>query len=610
VEPEVDVDYDSDDDWGVEAPAEANRNTRGKLVEEKECYTQEDEYNEMGENLTFKISRDSKTISPETQYFFRDHMDFSDPYPDVTQEEANRILPLAKHGDGLDDFLEAVIEHPSKYSYAVLEADVPDSKREAVPIKHRGRNYPPPEFVTKYKGFVFAEGMRHQFIDNQLADFSNQKHRDHVAAFMSDFFNVKPEDVHPASTTSAFIGFTSPRIARTAFRQKHRTVLPNPIQMHQYQPPSDQDDQTTHETSNHNLPEGLQEANPEHLLVLTNLPPNSSPSFIINLFSAQGDVFRELKPENVHVSSPTTAFLVLPYPSLVQSTLTSQPLQNKLHNVSKSIIKIFACQRNQVFDCYTGWTNSTRVTKKGHSLIVEGDLPDRDFLLSHIDVIVVKDLDVKNTSKEQLSKLLQPYCEEYRDVHGSIRFVTCSKGFPTGVAYVGFDLHGESDKVLHAYTEGFSLGEGSRIHRLHERKIPDGSRNAPRPNRSEEELLDSLKNWEKHADPQALEFLGEHGIDKSHLDDVFVHVRYKNRYFGSMDQASKHERLDPDKEIGDEYAHFVKEYIQSLTECIATNEDPGFLAPLLFEKGDDVDIAVIDAHLKKKKRQKPIPRMI
>ena len=66
MEPEVDVDYDSDDDWGVEAPAEANRNTRGKLVDEKDCYTQEDEYNEMGENLTFKISRDSKTISPET----------------------------------------------------------------------------------------------------------------------------------------------------------------------------------------------------------------------------------------------------------------------------------------------------------------------------------------------------------------------------------------------------------------------------------------------------------------------------------------------------------------------------------------------------------------
>jgi len=190
-----------------------------------------------------------------------------------------------------------------------------------------------------------------------------------------------------------------------------------------------------------------------------------------------------------------------------------------------------------------------------------------------------------------------------RDVNGSIQFITCPYGFSTGRAFIGFDLPGEAESFLSTpfYIQDQLINKqllhDKQLYRRmtkHKNKqgkhiLIKGKRLPPRPNRNEEQILDSLHNWEKHCDKNKLQDLLDYGIDKDHLDSIFISARYKNRSFGAFDLARLPERLETDRAIGSRYASFVKKYVDILWNCLPWKDAPGDAIRSQFMEGQKLD---------------------
>ena len=113
-----------------------------------------------------------------------------------------------------------------------------------------------------------------------------------------------------------------------------------------------------------------------------------------------------------------------------------------------------------------------------------------------------------------------------------------------------------------------------------------------RPERSEEELLNDLNNWERYLQPGELEELERRGIRKEVLNDIFITVRYKNRTFGVEDQAIRNEKLRPYLQPGQHFRDFVRNYITILKKVARTEDtedEPMNYTRLLFSKRKDLD---------------------
>merc|ERR1712127_603148 len=205
----------------------------------------------------------------------------------------------------------------------------------------------------------------------------------------------------------------------------------------------------------------------------------------------------------------------------------------------------------------------------------------------------------------------------------------CLKGTVTGRAYVGFDRWGEADEVLEALkglreeipsndvddenvTEELEAKASSTfidfrgkyqlpIQKVLEQKLPRGSKLGPRPARSEEKILDSLHNWEKHVNPAHLQELYDYGIKKEMLDTVFATMRYKNKSFGPVDLAMKGERLEPYQKIGGRFESAVRLYIKNLRGLLTSPEKPGMFAQSMFARDEEVDLELIDGPMEKEK---------
>jgi len=206
-------------------------------------------------------------------------------------------------------------------------------------------------------------------------------------------------------------------------------------------------------------------------------------------------------------------------------------------------------------------------------------------------VLHLRNLD-PTTTKEDLTKLVQPYCVDHRDAWGSVEMVTCRDGIKTGQAYVGFDYLGEADEALKnlAPTSKRIIGSSTVVFRkVKDKKLHGAGRLEARPKRSEKELMDSLTNWEQYVDPKDLEMLEQGGVSKDVLDEVFTNIRYNNRTFGPVDLAIHSERLYPEKEVGGHYRSLVQKYVDGLKACLGTPENPGALYDGMFTDGDQVD---------------------
>lgn len=349
---------------------------------------------------------------------------------------------------------------------------------------------------------------------------------------------------------------------------------------------------------------------------------NTSESLLQELFPQEdtdtASPYGKISAADVFFATPTQAIVRLSSSDHVQQTLTSSDVQTslqKIHQKHKSktrpaTLNVFATQRDTEFDDFGGWAKEHIIYKPNDTLVVQGDLPGDDFFLSHYDVLYLDGLP-KDVTKQELTAFFQPYCAEWRDENGSIELVHCSKGIFTGRAFVGFDQWGEADKILNAIApnnattisfRGDDKNNNIPIQKVLEKKLPRGTKVGPRPNRSEEEILDNLHNWEQYVDPAHLQELYDHGIEKEMLNTAFLTMRYKNKSFGPVDLAMKGERLEPKLRIGSRYQNTVRKYVKQLRNLLTTQEKPGMFVESMFAPGEKIDITLIDGPKKTKKR--------
>jgi RNA recognition motif-containing protein len=229
-----------------------------------------------------------------------------------------------------------------------------------------------------------------------------------------------------------------------------------------------------------------------------------------------------------------------------------------LYLVARQKISLTA-RRNLLHVRWGGYDRDDEIRRLGTHMIVDGDMPTRKFFISHGGTLLIGNLDPTLTKKD-LSKVFQPYSTLCRDVEGSIEFVQCLDGLPTGQAYIGFDLPGDAEKALKNLTSKVKIGDRfSFIKLVKDRQAPDRPYAGPerRPDRSVDELLKDLNDWEQHVDPEDIKILEEGGVSKHVLDEALRAIRYNNETFGPLDHAVRGESLEPKKERGQQYRDIV-----------------------------------------------------
>eukprot|EP00591_Stephanopyxis_turris_P002183 CAMPEP_0195530226 /NCGR_PEP_ID=MMETSP0794_2-20130614/33056_1 /TAXON_ID=515487 /ORGANISM="Stephanopyxis turris, Strain CCMP 815" /LENGTH=436 /DNA_ID=CAMNT_0040661695 /DNA_START=135 /DNA_END=1445 /DNA_ORIENTATION=+ len=426
---------------------------------------------------------------------------------------------------------------------------------------------------------------------------------------MAELFRVDEFDVSPASLTSAYIGFPSKKHAKIALRMLQGKEVPTtPIELSSYDlstiPTKDTTDLDTTD-----LDTFLQDtiASDSAILQMRNLTlpstTNYSPTLLARTLFPADDTptHSSVSADDIFIT-PNTTLIRFPNAAIVEqllacpdlNTILNQQLQGPL---PPGKLAVFAAEREQVFHQFTGPNNFSVLTKPGNNLIVDGDLPPKSFFLSHHSVAYLTNLP-SSITPTQLTRFFQPYCVEYRDVVGSVHMCTTTDDRFTGSAYIGFDRPGERHKAFLGFSKHNKkrqLGEWVTMHPVKEKPLLKGRRKIDaRPERSEEELLDDLQNWERFVDPSDLRYLEDHGVEKTILDDVFLKIRYQNRSFGALDQAIRTERLEDSVDQGGQYKKFVTMYVQTLKECMTTPNNPGLLTEAMFEQGEEVDLTLFD----------------
>lgn len=554
----------------------------------------------------------------EEAYFYKDVLNFDEPFPEIKdKQEINKVLPLARHGPNLDDFLEAMIEHPTKYAMVSRINEHAESQREPQPLRFPLRRDPTLDFVESHKAFVFAQGIDASVAllgseDDYYANFSNVEHRHKVAQKISKIFKVDIRNVSPASFNAAYIGFESIKAAKIAFvRFQGKLLQHQPIVASKY---SDEriDWTRVKPTKAREVKKFIENSSQESLLALTHLTPQpmACASLLHRLFPhcfTSTDANAPAAPEDICLVSPTMSLIRLSSPEAVAFLLASDSFAAKLKDLKpRAKLAVLKATRERVFDSFGGVNSSKMIQKKGKRILVEGDLPSIDFFKSHYGVLHLSNLP-SNVTKKDITDFFQPYCHAARDILSSVELVQASDGTFMGAAFVGFDGLGEAEKAFADWQarNKHSLGGNlAQLRVLGEKKLIRGKKLHPRSERSAEELMEDLTHWERHVDPKKLEFLESYGIGKDVLDDVFIKVRYQNRTFGAIDQARVSERLEPWRPVGSRYSQFVRLYVETLCECMTTPENPGAMLQSLFLPNEEVDLELMDGKRKWPKKEK------
>ena len=506
-------------------------------------------------------------------------------------------LPLRPHGQNLDDFLEAMIEHPTKYAQLMSEQLHPDSKREPKPFIPKSRLNPPLSFVESHARFLFVSGLPPLAVNGEKGDVNNPVHRDTIQKTIARLFNVDSDRVFPSSTSSGFVGFASPRELVEAL--KKRTSEPN-----LYAPASI----SVYHADDGDKQSDFAMVSPRTTVEVNGIPPgNTTTTLLEKLFpdgSEVGSVYR-VTPDKVRFLSPDRALIRFDSEEQAESAVVSQAIGQQLKMLGEYPVRIFRARRELVHAGFDGPFKINEKRKMGPRLIVDGDMPTKAFYLSHARVALVRNLD-PNASKEEIASVFQPYCARPRDIDGSVEFVTCERGLPTGRAYVGFDIPWEAEKAIKAMNGLAQMGGTvANLRLVKDRRIPGISYNAPekRPDRDADELLDELNNWEKYVDSEDLNILGDAGISKVALDEALRGIRYNNASFGVFDASIRAESLQPEKMTGELYKELVQMYISTLKECLATPENVGELYEAVHFPGEQFDLSVFE---REKQRQESL----
>jgi len=502
----------------------------------------------------------------------------------------DKVKPLVLKGPSMHDFIQSMAEHPTKYGQLRYVSPHPESTREPVPDLPNNRRNPPLEFVDGHVRFAYVWGLPPLLsVDEQPGDLDNPIHSLEVQKAAAALFDVPPESVYPASISSAFVGFSTRTDQRFAMEVGPiQKVLESPIQISRYTP-SEGDKKS------------FDESEMDRVVILENLPSDLTPSVLAStLFPSGTDagdlVYGGLSPDDFVVLSPHTAVLRFQSAEHAENAVKSTIVEQRLKDFGKHRIRYSRARRELVYTGrHTGPGARELERKLGPKLIVDGDMPTKNFYLSHASTVHLRNLD-PTVTKQEISEFFQPYCATLRDVSGSVEFVTCHKGLPTGKAYVGFDEHREAEAAMQNARES-----NGRIHGLGHNKVImkwiKDSRRIKRDHRSardEAELLDSLDNWEQYVDPKDLEELFEHGISKEALEEQLRAIRYHNPTFSTMDQAIRSEAMNPETDSGGMFRELVQTYIETLKECISTPDDPGPIYESLFLPDEELDTEIFD----------------
>jgi len=454
------------------------------------------------------------------------------------------------------------------------------------------------EFVESYARFLYVSGLPPLELDGELVrDLDNPLQRDLLKKTIARLANVNSDQVFPATTSSAFVGFDSPKALAQALEMgaTESTILNMPgIAM--YKGGTDSDTPFPKTT-------------PDCIVELTNIPPGNTPSSLMRVLLPVGSeveaAYGDMTTGNFHFLSSTHVLIRFHSKEQAESAVDSVGLRERLKVLGQYPVRYFRARRELVHAGFEGPNQAYEKRSMGPRLIVDGDMPSKKFFLSHARLIQLEGLDLEVT-KEEVSAAFQPFCSRRRDVHGSVEFVTCSAGLRTNIAYVGFDSPGEAEQAVDALSGVVKLGDKRAILRLvRDRRIPGRAPAEPekRPERPVEELLDDLDNWEKYVNPEDLELLEKAGVSKVALDEALRGIRYSNPTFGALDSSLRSEALEPEKMRGQQYKELVEMYIETLKECLATPDDVGLMYEAIHNPGEKIDLSIFE---EEKVRQKKL----
>ena len=524
-------------------------------------------------------------------YYFRDFVeddydDYDDEEPSAVKEEGTaRVSLLAPHGDDVGSFLDAIIEHPTKFAEVRRYNTHPDSLRGAKPINPPDRHHPSVEFVTSHRRFLFVSNLPHYIDeDGQVGDFDNPLHRQEVANAAAEQFGVKVSSVSPASMTSAFVGFKSRKAARAALEEgpKNKTIT-KPFGME------------AHEGDElYGFEEG------DALVKLVNVRPDMGSAELEAQLIPQGsDLASVYDKVEVKKILATEAIVKLGSAEQAESMLTSAIVRRRLEELGTTQVRHFKAKRILVYAGKVAFADRQYFQRQGNRLMVSHDIPSDHFYQSHVGVLKLVGVN-SSVTKQELTDLFQPFCRYRRDSIGSIEFGTCAANLRSGNVFVGFDYPEEmvaAGDHFHAEIkngEGKSRGIFAGIHKMKDRHVPGAVRRELRSDRSREEILESL-NWENYVSPEDIKILEDSGIDRQVIANAFITMRMHNRSYGPMDWSMTTEKDRPDRlNPGDHMRETMDFYVNTLKECIPTRENPGALFQAIHLPDEELDYSLID----------------
>jgi len=521
--------------------------------------------------------------------------------PDKTL--CNAISPMKMPGPSGEDFWDNLMDHPTMYAEVRHYNEHPESKREPVPFFPKNRVSPAPEIVDFYMRWLYVTGlppalsvggMKHG-VRTKLTSLQEQEIHGTVAKLLG----VSMDQVFPANETSAFVGFESPESCEATLERvaSRENTLTRPVSLASYKASS--------EDEKHSFTKG---APPDTIVSVDNLPPGRFSRYTLarDMFPEGSDLRADfsISLDEVVFRSPTSALIRLASADEAASLLSSEAMGARLGEIGSYPVRIFRARRELVHKGMVGPLKTYEIREPGPRLIVDGDMPSRGFYVSHAGVIMLQSLDIAGVSKESISDFFQPFSALFRDRKGSIEFVTCENRSPADRAYVGFERLGEAEAAVKTLKGRARIGDTIVTLRLvKDRKIPGAPPRLERPERTREEILKSLNDWEQYVDPEDIKYIEKHGVAKVVLDEALRGMRFQNRSFGSLDFAMRDEKLEPEKDSGDDYKELVQLYISTLKACVATPENPGEMYEALHFPGEPIDLSVFD---REKKRQRAL----
>ena len=538
-----------------------------------------------------KNLKDSENDDGMEDFYFKDLMDMDEEDPVARLPEAfiNTPIPLNVKGSTLEHFLEATIEHPTKYGVVSRMNHHPESLRRGKPIIPASRAEPDLEFIHGHIRFAFVTGLPHYVTDDDEAgDMDNPIHKYSVASLVANLFGVESKQVSPASMGEAYVGFTDKK-QRDQFMSNgpKESLFVRPLKMAAYK--------------GKDYADFCQDA-PSAVIRLTNVPSNLSPGRLAyTLFPAGSEleqIYGSLPTANVLKTSATTMLFKLKSEAEAVSVLASVLVLKRLEQLGTHKIQYFKAKRDLVLKGFTGPANGQANYLRGDKMMAVGDAPSDEFMRCHASVLQIRGVD-DDWTKEELTHVFQQFSRDKRDVLGSIEFVTCARGEKTGRAYVGFDRNDEAKAFMEKTKGHLVMSVPSKppifIHAkaVKERYVPGQVLREERPERTTEELLADLE-WTNFVKKEDIDYLEAAGIAPAAIRDAFRVLRFQNQTFGFLDQNIARERVNPSQARGQQIREAMQYYVDALKENIATPENPGDTFLAFFEDDEEKDYSIFE----------------